>query len=607
MSRSVINAVRVMDPRMAQSHSRTAAVVSGPSQVTIYRDNSTNASNSQISHNITPPTPIVIDRKVYLEWTFDFTFTCSDTGVNCLSIGTADAIRYLPISQAISTCSVTINGQQVSMQMADLMSALGRYINLKEQNTWSSSTGAMPDQFTDYHDYVTVGSNRNPLGLFGDTSSQPPRGSLNYNVISNTHTAAHVQVQCREPLLISPFIHGAANAPGFYGVQNMNFQFTLGDLKTLWSHDNAQKVITIASASVVASGQTYPTLALTYLSPDYALTPFDLSKPQVYSYFDIPGSYSAAGGSLSAGASTTTSSGTITLSSIPSRFYVFARRVNTDRSMITTDTFAQINTVSITWDNRNGLLASALSTDLYTMSVKNGLQDSFPAWAQYSGSVLCVEMGSDIGLLDGQAPGMAGQFQLNVQCNYTNISAASINYQLYVVPILPGAFIIEGNLASKLTGIVTKADVDRAKESPFVDFSQISDQELFAGAGSFWGSLKDFGRNLFQGVKRFVPHVLGQLDKLEQGDIKGALRGVAQSAAQDLLGSGAYWEYEQHKRGPLNRVPHPIGGAVIGGGLITAGKMPKGSKKSKKAKGGLLLGGCDECGMCSQNAQIMRH
>ena len=105
--------------------------------------------------------------------------------------------------------------------------------------------------------------------------------------------------------------------------------------------------------------------------------------------------------------------------------------------MITTDTFAQINTVSITWDNRNGLLASALSTDLYTMSVKNGLQDSFPAWAQYSGSVLCVEMGSDIGLLDGQAPGMAGQFQLNVQCNYTNISAASINYQLYVVPILP--------------------------------------------------------------------------------------------------------------------------------------------------------------------------
>ena len=49
---------------------------------------------------------------------------------------------------------------------------------------------------------------------------------------------AYVTFTVAEPILLSPFIFGnpTSNNQGFYGIQNMSFNMTLGDTSRVWRH-----------------------------------------------------------------------------------------------------------------------------------------------------------------------------------------------------------------------------------------------------------------------------------------------------------------------------------------------------------------------------------
>lgn len=120
--------------------------------------------------------------------------------------------------------------------------------------------GYTPTAFDTVGDYPSaLGTNLNPLGSWGNSSDNDlfQRGSFvitriststpsaggNVAPVPNAGTASqeiYVTFKSTEPLLLSPLIWGApeSNNQGFYGVQNANFVFNLGDATRVWRSAN---------------------------------------------------------------------------------------------------------------------------------------------------------------------------------------------------------------------------------------------------------------------------------------------------------------------------------------------------------------------------------
>ena len=417
--------VRIVEPRVNINNERKIGVLSGPREVTYFRDISTSYSSSSVNHSITPPSNAIMDTRMLLYWQLQVSFTGPAGTGNLIQLGSNDGPRSYPLSQIITNTNLTINGQSMSFSNYDLMSALAHYIGDKDMRKSLSGTATMLDQYQSYSDWVALGSNKNPLAFYGENAYEDPRGALNISVVSNTSTSAVLLINVIEPVFVSPLTWGSMVGPGLAGVQTLQLQMQLGDLTRVWSHASSGN--TISTISVVFSQA--PELHYCMLSPNPDVDPYQLNRRYEYSYFNIL-SNSFNVGSLASGSSVSASSGTITVSSIPSRFYIFVRQQNSDRTYLTSDTFARIDSISIVWDNRSGLLASASSEQLHRMSVQNGLNQSWPQWNNYQGSVLCIQMGQDIGLKEDQAVGMMGQFQFQCQITFKKLSASSVNYQI---------------------------------------------------------------------------------------------------------------------------------------------------------------------------------
>src|SRR5690606_32698689 len=131
-----------------------------------------------------------------------------------------------------------------------------------------------------------------------------------------------------------------------------------------------------------------------------------------------------------AGVTNPLSSNNIQLNSIPRRMYIYVRERNQDlySTPNNPDTYFSIENISIQFQNKNGLLASASKQQLYEISVKNHCNMSWTQWSggpvvnsalpfgstanHYGtiGSILCIEYASDIGLDSIEAPGKLGQY-----------------------------------------------------------------------------------------------------------------------------------------------------------------------------------------------------
>jgi len=502
-----LKAVRVLDTRMNIDHPRQLGIYQGPAQTSFYRDISQSYSSSIVNHTVQPPWPVLVSREVYMQWYLEFTFTGTDQGGPLVELGTNDGIRAFPCNQAMSTASVTINGAKTSTNQYDILSALAHYQWSDDLKRDLSGTGSMLDTYTAYSDYVALGSARNPLAFYGENSAQPSRGSVKYTVVSNTNTAATIRVTIREPLMISPFSFGSKQQPALTGINLMNFQFNLlNDLSYLWSHASSGKTF----ATIACAFYQAPELLLTYLSPGSGNARFDPAKNYVYSYIStIP--YITSIGSVSAGAASSVTSGNISVNCIPERAFIYIRRRNADRTYLTTDTFARIDTVSINWQNESNLLSNANSFQLYQMSVENGLQDSWPQYEQFSGSVLCVRFGRDIGLAADEAVSLVGRFQFTVTATFTNTSGAAVNYDLYIVPVLTGSLSISGSSAFFNIGIVDKDDIEKSLSAP-ARAESVEHSELWGGG--FFSDLKDTLSGLWRGAKSVATRVAPVIDKV---------------------------------------------------------------------------------------------
>lgn len=506
--------VRINEPRTDIKSNHAYGVILGASEVTCKPFPTNSFSISSLNFNCPPPnTSIIIDRKVYLDVTFQMTFTGTRVGGGNLldDLGLYDAPRALPLAHSIKTLNVKINDGSVTVPINDVITCFERYYYNDYKNVYTlSATPTFLDQSQNYSELTNT--IRNPLAPYsgGSFYGEPRGGHPLLTVISNTPTQAVINLRLIEPLFLSPFNFGYHEHPGFIGVQSMEVNITFdGNLPAmLWSHaDNGSSTYTNIAVAITQQ----PQLLFTYLSPSVVEL---MPTACVYPYYAVDRYVTDMQGALAPGASFTIYSNNIQLNSHPKRVYVYARQRNNDLTITSTDTFARINNISISYSNKAGLLSAATPSQLYQISRKNGCDMSYAEWyGAYAtgqprqtsgvGSVFCFEPSSDIGLDAISAVGMLENIQLQISVNITNINPTqSIVYSIYVVIVNEGTITIVNNRFITQIGVVTRNDVLGLAEAPSIEY-QTADK--IGEGGTFFGALKNIVTSAIPYANQVLP------------------------------------------------------------------------------------------------------
>ena len=386
-----------------------------------------------------------------------------------------------------------------------------RYGNNCDQQLYDlSMCPSTMDQSQNYEDVENT--IRNPLASYWDSNDCSAMGRSGFSIVSftNTDTNATIIADITEPLFLSPFLYGQGQEPGFIGVQNMDFTWTLGNLSRMWSHSDAGGSVFNANFPSVTIGQ--PSLLFRYITPQSMET---IPRVMTYPYYVIQRYPTEQLAAIAPLGITTIPSQNIQLQSIPRRFYIYVRQRNQDLTFLDTDTFFSIENISVNWNNRSGVLASAQKQDLYSIARKNGINMS---WTQFSGettvfsgsdnitygtigSLIAIDMGKDIGLRSDEAPGLLGtyQLQINVLCKNVN-TLKSLVPALYIVVVSEGSYTIMNNTSIPQIAVLSKMDIINAQAMKGIDYEEARDYY----GGDFMGDVGRFLKGAWTGLTREV-------------------------------------------------------------------------------------------------------
>lgn len=252
-----IKKVLVLDDRLNCTDQITYAVMQGAQSMNPAPFQAVSQTVSSHTYNIQVPSETtIIDRRVL--WTSTVRLAIAGTAVPVgqynVNYGITDALAPFPLHQLVSVMTAQINNNSVSLNVRDVLAPLLRFHDRRELSRYNGTTPTAVDIYQKYSD--AVGANNNPLGAFQNATDNDlvSRGSwvLSYitdvddtfnpanNGVQTVGTGANkttwVEFTVAEPLLISPFLWAdpKANSQGIFGVQNMNFQFSMGDATRVW-------------------------------------------------------------------------------------------------------------------------------------------------------------------------------------------------------------------------------------------------------------------------------------------------------------------------------------------------------------------------------------
>lgn len=479
---------------------------------------SSGLASSNITHNvIVPSMDTIIDRNMRLRYSFRVTGVgqSAAAGQGVLQApglphapgvlkGTQylDSPRCAPLQNAISYLKIQIGGNSVAVTPNQYNRVLQRFKNgFNDIQLDKSLTPSYPDQAQSYND--TIGFNRHPLSGIFDSDTVDHRGGFQQClVVRNDSTGSPGDtwiVDCTfvEPLEVSPMAWARGDDPkGFTGLTTFVVNVVLsgrgssaiaGLPAALWSHAPSGAALTSMTATVTAAD-----LLVHFITPDEARKSPDFN---IYSYYQPQLVASQAQTPLAAGASATMNLPSTQLGGIPNLTLLYAAEQDSDFDVTKTDTFLRINSISVNFNNRSGLLADMTPQDLYRMNVQNGANFSYSESQATIGEPLCLMYGKDIPLNTLQAPGLNGQQQLTVQVNVTNISGRTITPVLYGLHFFEGVMTIERNAVNFYTSMLTAEDIYRSKEQKAFPTTPAA-KNVFGG--SFFGDIGNFLKRLIR-------------------------------------------------------------------------------------------------------------
>lgn len=492
---------KILEPRAQIDNEKRYMVLEGIQDVVWNPTPATGINGGAIPPSIVfncpPPSPYnIVSRLVYLYFPIRMTVTGTANPAPLLLWGSADGFRNTPIQQIISNIELKVNGTSVTIPTNRMNNALS-WLTMYGENAdlRYSMTPCMLDQFQNYNDFTQTaqnngasgGSARNVLANYGESQFNAPRGGFPVVLGGlNSGTTMTVDAVLVEPLMISPLL-ALDDGPGLIGVQNMYVTLSIGNVARMFAHNSTLNPNVISSVAV--SFNSPPQLLFQYLTPNELVTPFYKSVPYVYPYFELIPYITSFGSNIAPNASNTVTANNIQLSTIPKTLIIWVGQSYNDLSYNLPDSFFGITQLQIQFEGKSSTFTSATQQDLYRMSVKNGYKGSWAQFSKYTGSVLVINLGSDIGLYPNEAPGLGGTYQLRITVTAVNLNQSqNLNAELNVIACSEGAYSIFQNRVIAEIGIFSKADVMNAKLDRSLNYNNF--KKMAPYGGDFFGLLK---------------------------------------------------------------------------------------------------------------------
>ena len=492
-------------------------------------------SNSGFQTTVYPPSSsTIIDKRMLLQATVSVTTTAA----NSLEQG---APRCFPLASIMSSLQISVNGNSTTSCPRDLVYFLQRFNNdsLFRAKYWSMSP-SQEDPASSYVKCPKVQTYTIPTAsvqavtaaggavVVANTWTNIP--AINYNIPvswspfcddrfyksdQEASRAAFPYVvnggnTLNTYLFTEPLLHplcSDSEIEGLTNVRELSIQITFDtNLLRLFSKP------TVVVGGVVNVGAVAPKLLISYFEPeDQSQIPLSISLP--YTQHVIK---NLTLGALTNAASTRTFSNVI-LGQVPSRMYIFARPSNSALTEAIADGFACIEGLNMTIGNRSGILASASTQQLYQMSVSNGLCMNWVEFNRRVGSVVCIDVASDIGSLQ---PGSLGNLSISFDVTLANrvfldaliddpANVFAGSFDLYFVAELDGQYNISQDSAQLSLGL-SASDMIEAEATEPIDLSGVG-----KGSGMMGGSMKGW-RKFYGGLKKGVRSVNRFMQKIAQ-------------------------------------------------------------------------------------------
>lgn len=401
--------------------------------------------------------------------------------------------------------------------------------------------------------------NRNPFVPSRQNSDVQSRGSFLATLISeadaNNVVTRVYQWEIVEPVIISPLVWGKCfSEEGLANIQNITLQMKIQDL---------QRSISVANAALPENTSVkmdFPdnncTLLLNYCTQDPVLA---AKMPSTLYYNWDMVQIDANSRAIGAALNNTSLAGkfngnALRLSTIPDKIYVCIKpsKSNFNGSAVsqtTTDTFLRITQLRVQFQNTANILGSFSEYDLWRMSVKNGLKMSWNEWRYSNGSIVVIDVASDLGLKSDQAAGEQSYNQIKIDGDYdcTPLVYAAqeqaVDYDVMTIIVTPGEAIVTPNLVKYETAGIDASQV--------LALSTMQDSTV---GGALHRQLSTRGGSLFSNVGKYLHKGLKVLQDNPDYVSKGA-----EYARKGLDSLGV--------------------GAGITGGIITGGKLVRRHKR----------------------------
>lgn len=469
----------------------------GAANTTVTRSSATSVSASQISfvptlNNLST----IIDPYVYVEIPLTVTVNAANPiGPVAMQqyVQNFFAPRQYPLNSCINTATVQINNVSVTSnpsQFVHQLAAFQPYDGKEGQALIQSLVPIQPDTSPQYAD--SAGSLKSPLNWYftGGEHYSESRGSFvsNFVTIANTPSQWQFTYLLREPIM-NPLLDYDPNKKreGLAYVNQMIINLTLAsNLSRMFSCDlvNCPNV-----ASVNVSFNT-ASLVMTWLTAAQAQS----LPPTVLKSFNNIIANQTVVPSMASGQQLTIQSQSWTMSQIPRKIWVYVApstgSLDTPTGFGQSDYNFSIQQVSVLFNNKSSLMANMGPGDLYNACMASeGCIKSYTESQNYWGSCLILDPALLFGLQDDEAPGVLGNYQLQIQVQCTNISQSTVATPvLYVVWAMENIMVTDSNANTTLSqGFVTQEDVVASNRLPARPAS-FGEADIYGG--SFFDTLK---------------------------------------------------------------------------------------------------------------------
>ena len=349
-------------------------------------------------------------------------------------LGYTFCLRDNPLQSCMTTLEVKINDGATNVTSNEVIS-LTPYL-LKDEDSQFFELPVKPDNSAKYV-ANTSGDNNNPFctARQNDKTRGNFRATLVYENLTGTVVTRVYTFDCVEELVISPLVYGNSfDDRGFANIYKIAINARILDIQRSLSKASglATGTISMSLAPVIVGGNQYGKqtvdLLLGYITQDPLIAvnqPLELK----YNWTDITmdaneNGISAQGnvGLKNDSIDSIFTSTAMSLTNIPNRIIVALKPSVTQfvgaACQEITNTFLRIKSVQVTFGNKQNIFTEYSESDLWRMSCKNGLNVDFNTW-KTCGSILIIDVASDIGLESDQQAGDAVVTQLKITGTYS--------------------------------------------------------------------------------------------------------------------------------------------------------------------------------------------